>query len=201
MLSDQAGSLYFVVFAAKTVYLWDSATHSFGAAWHLGSAVPSDSLLRKAVYVPQHHRFYFGYNNGAITYVDAGVGIERGFASVPLEVGGLGDAGNFLLAQDGSGAWATHYVLGADGALRASADWNYYSRVYAFNQPQARVYFFRDGVSPNDLHYEQIDQVTAGEPGTTGERVAAVFQHARPLPSRHRERPREKNANRSRTCQ
>ena len=160
VLSDQAGSLYFVVFAAKTVYLWDSATHSFGAAWHLGSAVPSDSLLRKAVYVPQHHRFYFGYNNGAITYVDAGVGIERGFASVPLEVGGLGDAGNFLLAQDGSGAWATHYVLGADGALRASADWNYYSRVYAFNQPQARVYFFRDGVSPNDLHYEQIDQVT-----------------------------------------
>jgi Thrombospondin type 3 repeat len=160
VLGDGADSLYFVKFADKVIYVWDAATHSFPATWNLGTAVPSDSHLQTTAYVAQQHRLYFGYDSGAITYVDAYVGTEHAFASVPLAVRGLGDAGNFLLAQDESGAWATHYVFAPDGHLTASADWNYYSRVYAFNPARSRVYFFRDDTSPDDLHYEQIDQAT-----------------------------------------
>jgi hypothetical protein len=78
----------------------------------------------------------------------------------------LAAAGNFLLVQDPSGAWATHYTFAADGSLRWSAEWNYYSRAYAFNPAENRIYFFRDDTSPNDLHYEEIDQ-------TTGVRLSA----------------------------
>ena len=41
-----------------------------------------------------------------------------------------------------------------------SAEWNYYSRDYAWDPVTSRVYFFRDNCSPNDLHYEVIDQAT-----------------------------------------
>ena len=160
------GILHFVSKADETVYRWDSAVESFLASWHVGTAVPSASRMTSAAYVPAHDRFYFGYDNGAITAVSPGLGTEQAFATVPLSVTGLADAGNFVMAQDASGAWATHYVFAADGALRSSAEWNRHSRAYAFNAPERRVYFFRDGTSPNDLHYEEIDQ-------TTGARLSA----------------------------
>lgn len=154
------GVLHFVSMADKTIHRWDSATDSFLAAWSIGTAVPTNSTPTSVAHVPAHDRIYVGFDNGAITAVDAYAGSEQAFATLPSAVGGLADAGNFLLAQDDSGAWETHYTFAADGALRWSAEWNHYSRVYAFNPAEERVYFFRDTSSPNDLHYEQIDQTT-----------------------------------------
>ena len=82
--------------------------------------------------------------------------------------GGLASVGNFLLAQDDSGAWATHYVINSAGVITDSAEWNYYSREYAWDPVTSRVYFFRDDISPNDLHYEVIDQAT-GQITSAGE--------------------------------
>jgi hypothetical protein len=62
------------------------------------------------------------------------------------------------LAQDQSGAWATHYIFDQEGNLVFSKDWNYYSHEYAWDPINSRVYFFRDDSSPNDLHYEVINQ-------------------------------------------
>jgi hypothetical protein len=64
------------------------------------------------------------------------------------------------LAQDGSGAWATHYIFNASGLITDQADWNYTSQSYAWDPVNQRVYFFRDNMSPRDLHYEDIDQLT-----------------------------------------
>lgn len=158
--SDGAGSVYFVADAAKTVLAWDAGLDGLRGVWNVGTAVPSDSQLTASVYVPAHQRLYLGYDNGGITYVDTATGAEHAFATLPASVGGLGDAGNFLLAQDASGSWNTHYIFAADGTKTASADWNYRSRVYTFNPAEARVYFFRDGISPNDVQYEHIDQTT-----------------------------------------
>jgi hypothetical protein len=77
-----------------------------------------------------------------------------------MSVGGLVAAGNYVLAQDGSGAWDTHYVMDANGTITDSQDWNYSSREYAWDPITSRVYFFRDNMSPNDLHYEVINQAT-----------------------------------------
>jgi hypothetical protein len=154
------GVLHFVSLADKTVYRWDSATDIFLAQWQVGTAVPGSSVAKSVAYVRTHGRVYFGFDNGAITAVNTALGAEALFTTLPSAVDGLADAGNFLLAQDASGAWETHYVFAANGALRSSADWNHYSRAYAFNPAERRVYFFRDTSSPNDLHYEEIDQAT-----------------------------------------
>ena len=115
-------------------------------------------------------RLYLGYDNGAIRYIDVS-GSNTGevqFANTALAVRGLASVGNYLLAQDSSGAWATHYVINSAGVITDSAEWNYYSRDYAYDPVTSRVYFFRDDTSPNDLHYEVIDQAT-GQIASTGE--------------------------------
>ena len=69
---------------------------------------------------------------------------ETPFANTALGVGGLAAVGNYLLAQDYSGAWATHYIFNTAGVITDQAEWNYYSREYAWDPVTSRVYFFRD---------------------------------------------------------
>src|SRR5262249_549291 len=97
-----------------------------------------------------------------IQYIDATAasGAEVPFASTAMAVNGLTAVGNFVLAQDGSGAWATHYIFNAGGAATDQKDWNYYSRGHAWDAASSRVYFFRDNMSREDLHYEVIDQAS-----------------------------------------
>jgi hypothetical protein len=112
-------------------------------------------------YSSAHHRLYLGYSTGAIQYIDVtGSASEVPFANTAMGVNGLAAVGNYVLAQDGSGAWATHYIFNAAGTLTDSKDWNYYSREYAWDPVTSRVYFFRDDTSPNDLHFEVINQST-----------------------------------------
>ncbi len=106
-------------------------------------------------------RLYLGYDSGAITQIDLSSGTrEMPFATLPDSPHGLAGAGNYILAADPSGAWNTHYIYALDGSLMDSVDWNERSSEYAWNPVNSRIYFFRDGISPNDLHYEEIDQST-----------------------------------------
>jgi outer membrane protein assembly factor BamB len=93
---------------------------------------------------------------------------EHRFANIGADVQGLASVGNFLLAENANGAWNTHYILDEDGEITDSKDWNRHSRTYAWNEENSRVYFLRDGTSPNDLHYETIDQ-TLGHITESGE--------------------------------
>ena len=122
----------------------------------------SDLAPDRMAYSSSHQRLYLGYSNGAIQYIDTGApnGEETPFGNTALGVGGLAAVGNFLLAQDFSGAWATHYIFNAAGTITDQMEWNYYSREYAWDPVTSRVYFFRDDTSPNDLHYEVIDQAS-----------------------------------------
>ena len=79
------------------------------------------------------------------------------FANSPLAPRGLAVAGDFLFAEDSSGAWATHYVYSSAGALLSSKEWNYYSTEYIWNATNRKMYFFRDDTSPNDVIWEDID--------------------------------------------
>lgn len=113
-----------------------------------------------AIYLASQARLYVAYDDGAISRFDAAGGKEMEFAAVPGQPHGLGAVGNFLLAADPSGAWESHFTFGASGAFISEVDWNYRSREYAFSPATSRVYFFRDSQSPNDLHWEVIDQGT-----------------------------------------
>ena len=144
-------------------------------------AVGMDGLApSQMAYSSSQQRLYLGYSTGAIQYIDATAPTA---AEVPFAhtrrwpSNGLAAVGNFLLAQDGSGAWATHYIFNAAGAITDQADWNYYSREYAWDPVTSRVYFFRDDFSPNDLHYEVIDQATGQITVAGRDAVSRLLQH------------------------
>ncbi|MCP4699254.1 MAG: hypothetical protein GY862_20760 [Gammaproteobacteria bacterium] len=94
-------------------------------------------------------------------YIDLTGGLnEQNFANLPQVLDGLAPAGKYLLAQGSSRQ--THYVLDVHGTLidDGKDSVNHYSRVYAWNEENDRIYFFSDRTTPNDLHYEEINQVT-----------------------------------------
>ncbi len=162
ILADESGYVYMLSIENSRVFTWDSLEQQYVNPIIVGS----DNLLmprapQRMAYSPVHNRLYFGYDDGEITYVDLeNPATEHFFASIPLSVNGLAFAGNYMLAQDASGAWNTHYIFDINGTLMDSEEWNRYSIAYDWNEQLSRIYFFRNGTSPNDLQYETIDQAT-----------------------------------------
>ena len=162
ILSDDDGNVYLFSIENRAIYRWSSSTGSYLNPLYVGE---DNGLVtrspQKIAYSPAHGRIYLGYESGEITYIDlAGGPVEQPFANTAMAVHGLAAVGDYVLAQDSSGAWNTHYIFDQDGVLTDSREWNRYSREYAWNPVNSRVYFFRDGTSPNDLHFEEIDQAT-----------------------------------------
>lgn len=157
---DESGVVYLLNPGDSKIYRWNNDENSYLNPLKAGNGANITPPLRM-VYSASHRRLYFGYEDGSITYIaiDDSIG-EESFFRLPSSVGGLAATGEYVLAQDASGAWNTHYILDESGALTDSEDWNYYSTYYAWNDANSRVYFFRSGSSPNDLHYETIDQNT-----------------------------------------
>ena len=164
---DGQDVVYLLCNASKLVFRW-----SVGEGHHLDPYTVGLGALDpvKMAYSSAHQRLYFGYDTGAIQYiaVTGANQAEVAYASTPLAVNGLVAVGNFMMAQDASGAWATHYIIDNAGVITDQAEWNYYSREYAWDPVNSRVYFFRDDTSPNDLHFEVINQTT-GEIASVGE--------------------------------
>lgn len=153
------GSQYLLSVDNEAIYKWDAELSRYSSPYLLQNLESSPQTM---AYSETHQRLYVGTTNGNIVYFDTSSdsGLYTDFYATSTGVYGLASVGNYLLAQDYSGAWATHYIIDENGGLTDSADWNYYSRVYAWNRQLSRVYFFRDDTSPNDLHYEDIDQTT-----------------------------------------
>ncbi|XXY46550.1 hypothetical protein WME91_41775 [Sorangium sp. So ce269] len=135
------------------IFRWSLATDD-----HLNPIVLGSSDAELAAYGAEDHRLYVAYQSGALTRIDLGAGTaEAPFATLPAQPHGLATAGSIVMAADSSGAWETHYTFLSSGARVSNVDWNYYSREYAFSAATGRMYFFRDNISPNDLHWESID--------------------------------------------
>jgi hypothetical protein len=161
---DTGGILYLLSTENERIYRDSAATGQHLSPIVVGTDAPAIAPAPQLMeYAPLHDRLYLGYTSGDITYVDLNsVSLEeQAFAQLPLSVNGLGAAGDFLVAQDPSGAWATHYYFDQSGTLTDSAEWNRQSRDYEWNETLRRVYFFRDSTSPNDLHYEEISTLGA----------------------------------------
>ena len=182
------------------MYRWSIATASYLNPYVIGINQGFSALVPEHMaYSSSQQRLYLGYSTGAIQYIDTSApnGAEVPFGNTALGVGGLAAVGNFLLAQDFSGAWATHYVFNAAGNITDQLDWNYYSREFAWDPVYSRVYFFRDDTSPNDLHYEVINQASgqitdAGETpyhGSYSIRAADPGVGRRPVRAARQRRP------------
>jgi len=164
-------TIYLLSSINKRVYRWSIADGVYVNPYIVGIDQGFTTLSPKLMaYSADQHRLYLAYDSGAIQYIDvtSGSGSEVHFGNVATSVGGLAAVGKYVMVQDFSGAWATHYVFDRNGAITDQAEWNYYSREYAWDPMTSRVYFFRDDTSPDDLHYEVIDQIT-GEISASGE--------------------------------
>ena len=160
----QGGDIVYLLSSAnKRVYRWSIATAQYLNPYVVGINYALSNIAPvRIAWSAEHQRLYLGYENGAIQYINpaAATPAEVPFANTAMGVGGLVAVGQYLLAQDHSGAWATHYIFTSTGAVTDQKEWNYYSREYAWDPVSSRVYFFRDDTSPNDLQYEVIDQGT-----------------------------------------
>lgn len=153
VVGDNQGVVYLLSKANARVFRWSTVTGSEMSPLIIGAAPVS------MTYSADHNRLYFGYTSGKVTYINlSGDARETTFTTVATRVGGVAAAGKYLLVQDYSGAWATHYLFDRNGVQTDSKEWNYFSRSYAWSPSQSRLYFFRDDTSPNDLMYETIDQ-------------------------------------------
>jgi hypothetical protein len=157
--ADSNSIVYMLYKDYNLVYRWDLATAAFIEPLYIGSPDPVNPQQPNHMIVSDDHsRLYFGYASGLITYIslDGSDISEQPFAVVAEGVSGLAAAGQHIAAVDTSGAWNTHYYFDQSGTLTSSEDWNRYSTHFAWSEVYRRLYFFRNGTSPNDLHYEVI---------------------------------------------
>ncbi|WEF31153.1 hypothetical protein [Pseudoduganella chitinolytica] len=157
VIGDGIDVVYLLSNANGRIYRWSRLRRAYLAPL----AVGRHGAAKVMAYSRDHQRLYLGYASGTITYIDVtGDSAETRLTALAQAVEGLAAAGKYLVAQDGSGAWATHYVLDRGGRVVASRDWNYFSRHYEWSASQSRLYYLRDDSSPNDIVYEQVDQAT-----------------------------------------
>jgi hypothetical protein len=160
--ADRDGTIYLLSSSQSRVFRWSAVTGEHLNPLFVGSSGPrAEPAPTEMAWSPSHERLYLGYPNGGLTYVAPALGAdERSFAATAEPVGGLASVGNFVLAQDNSGAWESHYIFDRNGQRTDWEEWNHYSRVYEWSDANQRVYFFRDTSSPNDLMWEEVDQAT-----------------------------------------
>jgi len=155
-------TVYLLSNVNRRVYRWSISTGAYLNPYVVGINQGFTTIAPGQMAVsPTHQRLYLGYDTGAIRYIDlaANTGAEVQFANIAMAVSGLASVGNYVLAQDFSGAWATHYVISSGGVITDSAEWNHHSPDYAWDPVTSRVYWFSMW-SPPDLNYEVIDQAT-----------------------------------------
>lgn len=136
----------------------EHAAYAFNpASWTQANPTPLYNGPLHAAFSPVNDTVYAAYSGGAIyAFPRASAGSANWFAATAATARGLATAGEYVFADDASGAWDSHYTFGPSGTPLSSVEWNYYSRQYEWDPVLRRMYFFRDGTSPNDLHWEQI---------------------------------------------
>ena len=169
---DGQDVIYLLYGSNRFVARWSISTAQYLEAWSLGV---HSGIAATLAYSEAHNRLYLGYDSADIRYVNLNSAnpTEVQFANVTPSVVGttapsLTAAGNFLAAQEDDFPFPSHYVFDATGAVRDHDENVYYSQTLAFDAARSRVYYFRDGLTPNDLHFDVIDQAT-GQIASSGD--------------------------------
>lgn len=150
---DKNGILHLFSKANQSIFRWDTFLQQYT------NTIPLVGVPEFVAYSKDNHTIYTAYASGLIREIslDDTNYTEGAFANLSGRPGGLATAGSYVFAQDPAGAWSSHYTFGADGIQIDAVDWNYYSREYIWSDANQKMYFFRDGTSPNDLLWEQIN--------------------------------------------
>lgn len=131
----------------QSIFRWNPLTASYGAT------IPLVKIPVHVTYNPTLNRIYTGSSNGEVRLIDlaAGSTSDVPFLNLATGVQGLASAGEFLFAEDSSGAWESQFVISQTGAVVSSDEWRNHSNVYEWSPANSAMYQFRDGSTPNDL--------------------------------------------------
>ncbi|MEM7625302.1 MAG: hypothetical protein AAF333_06715 [Planctomycetota bacterium] len=145
----------------QSIFRWDPDTQSYG------QTIPLIGTASYMTYSSETNTAYLAYESGLIRKIDmdAAEPTEEPFAVLPSRPLGLSTAGSYVFAVDPSGAWVSHYTFASDGTLVDSEEWNYSSKEFVWSEVNQKMYFFRDGTSPNDLLWEEINADGSTYPG------------------------------------
>ncbi|PZQ11171.1 MAG: hypothetical protein DI564_14795 [Rhodanobacter denitrificans] len=125
--------------------------------WSFGRTIPMMTGALDVAYSRVNGRVYASYTGGAIyAYPLATPGRADWFSATAYTANGLSTAGEYVFASDLSGAWASHYTFSPEGDGISWREWNYISSQYEWDPVTRRIFFLREGVSPNDLMFESI---------------------------------------------
>ncbi|GAB5406458.1 MAG: hypothetical protein Aurels2KO_46890 [Aureliella sp.] len=136
----------------QSVFRWDPTTESY---------TQSIRLLGNAEYVTyseQDNTFYSAYADGLIHKIDLGNSpiVELPFFQLPSVPLGLVVAGDYLVAEDGSGAWSTLNTIDRDGHVVDSKDLHRPSSGLTWLASTQEMLYL-SGFSPSDLHGRRIN--------------------------------------------
>jgi hypothetical protein len=161
--------IYLLSTANRRVYRWSISAGSYINPYVVGveRGFTTDAPTVIAV-VAAHQRLYLGYESGSIRYIDltAGSPLEHNFAIEAYGVTGLASAGNFLAVRGGAYYGGGH-IYNASGVVTAQGgSYNGYSHEATWDPVNSRLYYTRENTSPNDLHFDAIDQGTGAITGS-----------------------------------
>lgn len=133
-----------------------------------GDTIPLVGAPLYMAYSAVTETVYLAYDTGLIRQIDlSSESLEDvPFATLPSRPLGLAVAGEYVFSADASGAWESHYTFRPDGSRVSAVEWNYGALQYTWSPANRKMYFFRDGTSPNDILWEEI-----GVDGTIGRQM------------------------------
>ncbi|MEQ8232648.1 MAG: Ig-like domain-containing protein [Gammaproteobacteria bacterium] len=150
-LDPVRGIVYLMCKQFLSVFRWSIAERAYLPT------IPLVAAPRHMAFSATSNVLYLAYADGIINQVQLEAGLdETYFATSPYRPLALATAGEFVFAVDESGAWESHFTYAPDGTRISQVEWNHYSRSFEWNAIHRKIYYFRDGTSPNDLLWEDI---------------------------------------------
>jgi hypothetical protein len=162
VVTDGKGIVYLLSKTNARVYRWSLAKANYISPLVIGQKTALTNTAPNTMsYSADHQRMYFGYGSGQVSYINlSGDTREVNLVALASEVNGLAAVGKFLLVQDNIASAIMHHLIDSSGKIVDSKGLNYYSSTYEWSAAPSRIYFFRDGIGPNDLMFETIDQAS-----------------------------------------
>ena len=147
--ADKNGDLLLLNKANLSVFRWSTSLKAYN------TSLPLNGAPATAAYSPLSHTLFTAYGSNTIRQLDFSqpTPAEAPFASFTWAPRSLAVAGEFLFVS----ADGTVRILSASGStVSAPSSFTYTGAENAWDPVRRRIYHFRDGTSPNDLHFDNL---------------------------------------------
>jgi hypothetical protein len=164
------GLIYLVSNGHQTIFRWNPITQTYA------TNIPLSAIPRFVTYAPALNRIYVTYPNGEIRRIELSAPdlAELPYHTLPAAPLGVSSAGTYLFIRDHNG-YGNHLTINQSGILVDRKNKSYsYSSQYTWSDATQKMYFFRDGLSPNDLIWEQINANGSAYPGIVAGGIGAM---------------------------